>query len=87
MCLLGKTPSAPSVIENATELDWCRTGRVDGKVSPIKVGRVMGDGHLSGTWLQHRAPCRNAEPQYHQKVNNELELYSVENALLKHKQL
>ena len=69
--------------------EWQETayGRVDGEVSPIEAGRVVGDGRLSGTWLRHRASCRDAEPQCHQKVNKELELYFVENTLSKRKQL
>ena len=46
------------------------------------MGWVAGDGRrLSGIWLRRRALCRDAEPQYCQKVNNGLELYSVGNAL------
>ena len=30
----------------------------------------MGTGYAQSTWLRHRASCRGAEPQYHQKVNN-----------------
>ena len=61
--------------------------RTERSARGIEVGQVAEDGRLSGTWLQYRAPCRDAEPQYHQKVNNELELHSVENALSKRKQL
>jgi hypothetical protein len=40
-------------------------------------------GHTQWTWLQHRAPCRDAGPQYDQKENNKLGLYPAENGLSK----
>ena len=78
---------SPSYNDNRREAqcEWQEAGY--GEVSPIEAGRVAGDGRLSGTWLRHRASCRGAEHQCHQKINNKLELYSVENALSKRKQL
>ena len=63
---------------------------VEGVMITERSARLRRDGSREtavGTWLRRRASCRDAEPQYHQKVNNKLELYSVENALSKRKQL
>ena len=40
-----------------------------------------------GTWHRHRASCRDAELQFHQKINNKLGPYSVGYGLSKRKQL
>ena len=45
-------------------------------------GLIIGTGYARETLLQHRASCRGAGPQYHQKLK-ELELYSVGNGLEK----
>jgi len=36
---------------------------------------MVGVSCARGTWLWYHAPCRDAEPQCDQKVNNELRLY------------
>jgi hypothetical protein len=44
---------------------------------------IIETGYAQGTWLQHRASCRDAGPQYDQKVNNKLRPYPVGNGLSK----
>jgi hypothetical protein len=48
---------------------------------------MVGMSYAQGTWHRHRASYRDAELQFHQKVNNELGPDSVGFGLSKRKQL
>jgi hypothetical protein len=58
-----------------------------GYIVNFREGHNSGNEFAWGNWPRHRASCRSAEPQYHQKVNTKLGPYSVENGLSKCKQL